>query len=322
MTRDTINNKVLLLDANHHILEQRLADAGFRCDYFDELTLPHLKHIIGEYSGIIVRSRFRLDKDVLTLAKKLAFIGRVGAGMEGIDVDYCKSHGIRCFNAPEGNRNAVGEHAMGMLLVLMNRLLIADHEVRKGIWRREENRGIELEGRTVGIIGYGNTGGAFAKKLSGFDCTVLAYDKYKSGFSDNFVTECNMERIFSEADVLSLHVPLTDETRSLVDKDYFSKFEKNIILINTSRGHCVHTSNLVDALQSGKVTGAALDVLEYEKLSFENLLDDELPDAFRALIASDKVILSPHIAGWTHESKKKLAEVIADKILAEFSPPN
>lgn len=322
MTRDTINNKVLLLDANHHILEQRLADAGFRCDYFDELTLPHLKHIIGEYSGIIVRSRFRLDKDVLTLAKKLAFIGRVGAGMEGIDVDYCKSHGIRCFNAPEGNRNAVGEHAMGMLLVLMNRLLIADHEVRKGIWRREENRGIELEGRTVGIIGYGNTGGAFAKKLSGFDCTVLVYDKYKSGFSDNFVTECNMERIFSEADVLSLHVPLTDETRSLVDKDYFSKFEKNIILINTSRGHCVHTSNLVDALQSGKVTGAALDVLEYEKLSFENLLDDELPDAFRALIASDKVILSPHIAGWTHESKKKLAEVIADKILAEFSPPN
>ncbi len=322
MTRDTINNKVLLLDANHHILEQRLADAGFRCDYFDELTLPHLKHIIGEYSGIIVRSRFRLDKDVLTLAKKLAFIGRVGAGMEGIDVDYCKSHGICCFNAPEGNRNAVGEHAMGMLLVLMNRLFIADHEVRKGIWRREENRGIELEGRTVGIIGYGNTGGAFAKKLSGFDCTVLAYDKYKSGFSDNFVTECNMERIFSEADVLSLHVPLTDETRSLADKDYFSKFEKNIILINTSRGHCVHTSDLIDALQSGQVTGAALDVLEYEKLSFENLLDDELPDAFRALIASDKVILSPHIAGWTHESKKKLAEVIADKILAEFSPPN
>lgn len=321
MTRDTINNKVLLLDTNHHLLEQRLADAGFRCDYFDELTLPNLKHIIGDYSGIIVRSRFKLDKDVLTLAKKLTFIGRVGAGMEGIDIDYCESHGIRCFNAPEGNRNAVGEHALGMLLVLMNRLLIADHEVRKGIWRREENRGIELEGRTVGIIGYGNTGGAFAKKLSGFDCTVLAYDKYKSGFSDDFVTECNMERIFSKADVLSLHVPLTDETRSLVDKDYLSKFEKNIILINTSRGHCVHTSDLVDALQSGKVTGAALDVLEYEKLSFENLLDNELPEAFKALIASDKVILSPHIAGWTHDSKLKLAGVIANKILAEFSSP-
>ncbi len=321
MTRKTSNNRVLLLDTNHQVLEYELTDAGFRCDYFPDIDIQGLRKIIGEYSGIIVRSRFRLDKDLLSHAKNLAFIGRVGAGMEGIDIEYAESRGIRCFNAPEGNRNAVGEHALGMLLVLMNRLLVADREVRGRIWKREENRGIELEGKTVGLIGYGNTGGALAKKLSGFDCHVLAYDKYKTGFSDDYVTECDMDKIFNEADVLSLHIPLTDETRYLVNKAYLNKFKKEIILINTSRGQCVNTSDLVYALDSGKLYGAALDVLEYENLSFENLQDKELPEAFKALIASDKVILSPHIAGWTHDSKLKLAEVIVDKILSEFSPP-
>lgn len=311
-----------MLDTNHQVLEQGLTDAGFRCDYFPDIDLGGLKQIIGEYSGIIVRSRFRLDRDLLSMAKNLAFIGRVGAGMEGIDIEYADSSGVRCFNAPEGNRNAVGEHALGMLLVLMNRLLIADREVRGGIWKREENRGIELEGRTVGLIGYGNTGGAFAKKLSGFDCHVLAYDKYKKGFSDDFVTECDMGKIFSEADILSLHVPLTDETRYLVDKAYLNKFNKDIILINTSRGQCVNTSDLVSALDSGKLYGAALDVLEYENLSFENLQDEELPEAFKALITSDKVILSPHIAGWTHDSKLKLAQTILSRVLENFSPPS
>jgi len=318
---ETTNNKVLLLDTNHPALEQGLTDAGFRCDYFFDLTLNRLKLIIGEYSGIIVRSRYQLNQELLSMAKNLAFIGRVGAGMEGIDTAFAESAGIRCFNAPEGNRNAVGEHALGMLLALMNRLLLVDAEVRKGIWLREENRGLELEGKTVGIIGYGNTGGAFAKKLSGFDCEVLAYDKYKSGFSDDYVCESDMDRIFIEADILSLHIPLTEETEYLINTEYLNKFRKNITLINTSRGKCVNTENLVNAINSGKVIGSALDVLEYESLSFETLKNDEIPEPYKQLIASEKVILSPHIAGWTHESKLKLAEVIVMKILVEFRPP-
>jgi D-3-phosphoglycerate dehydrogenase len=319
--KETPNNKVLLLDTNHEALEQGLTYAGFRCDYFPWLTLEGLKDIIPHYSGIIVRSRFQLDQDLLSRAENLAFIGRVGAGMEGIAVDYAESRGIRCFNAPEGNRNAVGEHAMGMLLVLMNRLKIVDAEVRKGIWIREGNRGMELENRTVGIIGYGNTGGAFARKLSGFDCKVLAYDKYRKGFSDKYVHESDMDRIFAEADILSLHIPLTDETNYLVDESYLNSFKKDIILINTSRGKCVKTDELIEALDRGKVLGAALDVLEYESLSFEDLSEDELPAPFKALARSDKVILSPHIAGWTHESKLKLAQTILAKVLAEFKPP-
>ena len=319
--RETHNNKVLLLDTNHNALEKGLQTAGFQCDFFQDLTLDRLREIIADYSGIIVRSRFQLDKELLSVAQNLDFIGRVGAGMEGIDIEYAESRNIRCFNAPEGNRNAVGEHALGMLLVLTNRLRIVDQEVRNGVWLREENRGIELEGKTIGIIGYGNTGGAFARKLSGFDCTVLAYDKYKSGFSDEFVTESDMDRIFNEADVLSLHVPMTEETHYLVNTYYISKFEKNIILINTSRGYCVNTDDLVNALESGRVVGAALDVLEYESLSFESLDDSNLPDSFRYLASSDRVILSPHIAGWTHESKLKLAETILQKVLAEFRPP-
>ena len=321
MPGKTFNNKVILLDTSHPALEQGLTDAGFHCDYFFDLSIVRLKQIISNYSGIIVRSRFHIDRELLSLAKNLAFVARVGAGMEGIDVEYAESIGVRCFNAPEGNRNAVGEHATGMLLGLMNRVLIADAEVRNGIWKREENRGLELEGKTVGIIGYGNTGGAFARKLSGFDCQVLAYDKYKSGFSDEYATEASMEEIFMDADILSLHIPLTEETNYLVDNKYLNKFNKDILLINTSRGRIVKTVDLVDALNAGKVIGAALDVLEYEKLSFESLQDDELPGPYKALILSDKVILSPHVAGWTHESKLKLAEVILGKILSEFKPP-
>jgi D-3-phosphoglycerate dehydrogenase len=322
MIKETFNNKVLLLDTNHPALELGLREAGFSCDYFFDLNHKRLQLIIGEYSGIIVRSRFQLDKDLLSLAKNLSFIGRVGAGMEGIDVTYAASAGIRCLNAPEGNRNAVGEHALGMLLALLNRLLIVDEEVRNGIWKREENRGLELDGKTIGIIGYGNTGSAFAKKLSGFDCKVLAYDKYKNDFSDEYVTESDMDRIFSEADILSLHVPLTEETQQLVNRAYLKKFSKDIVLINTSRGKVVNTEDLVRDLDTGKVSAAALDVLEYESMSFEGLQDDELPEPYKELIASDKVILSPHIAGWTHESKLKLAEVIVSKIIANFRPPS
>lgn len=318
MPGEIFNNKILILDPNHPVLEERLSNAGFRCDYLPELSLEHFEKIITNYSGIIVRSRFQLNHTLLSKAPHLSFIGRVGAGMEGIDVAYAEANGIRCFNAPEGNRNAVGEHALGMLLALINKLLIVDKEVRKGIWIREENRGYELEGKTVGIIGYGNTGGAFAKKLSGFDCKVIAYDKYRNDFSDGLVTEVDMDEIFDQADILSLHVPLTDETKYLVNASYLNKFNKEIWLINTSRGKVVKTDALVDALNTGKVRGAALDVIEYESLSFESLDDKNMPAPFRAIAVSDKVVLSPHIAGWTHESKLKLANVIADKILAEF----
>ena len=321
MPQETQNDKVLLLDTNHPLLEESLRNAGFRCDYFSELSLDKLKDIIKDYSGIIVRSRFQLNKELLSLAEKLSFIGRVGAGMEGIDVDYATRAGIKCFNAPEGNRNAVGEHAIGMLLALMNKMIRADDEVRNGIWKREENRGFELGGKTVGLIGYGNTGGAFARKLPGFDCSVLAYDKYKSGFSDEYVKEAGMDEIFSRSDVLSLHVPLTEETHYLVNTEYLQKFQNDIWLINTSRGKVVNTAELLNALDSGKILGAALDVLEYESLSFEGLQNDELPEPYRALAASDKVILSPHVAGWTFESKVKLAETIVGKILLEFKPP-
>jgi D-3-phosphoglycerate dehydrogenase len=209
-----------------------------------------------------------------------------------------------------------------MLLVLMNRLLIADAEVRKGIWRREANRGLELEGKTVGIIGYGNTGSAFAEKLSGFACRVLAYDKYKKGFSDAHVEESGMDRICREADILSLHVPLTEETTYLVDEQYLGSFSKDLFLLNTSRGQCVNTHDLVQAIESGKVKGAALDVLEHERASFEGLEDGSMPADLQYLFSSDKVILTPHIAGWTLESKRKLAEVILSKILSEFKPPS
>lgn len=321
MQKETANNKVLLLDTNHSLLENRLIEAGFTCDYFPDMTREKLKGVIADYSGIIVRSRIQLDEDLLSKAENLSFIGRVGAGMEGVDVSFAESHAITCFNAPEGNRDAVGEHALGMLLALFNRLLLVDRQVRNGIWIREENRGLELEGKTLAIIGYGNTGGAFARKLSGFDCRVIAYDKYKSNFSDAYTEEADMDQIFEEADILSLHVPLTKKTEYLVNTSYINKFKKDIWLINTARGKVVKTADLMDAIDSGKIRGAALDVLEYESLSFESLDHDDLPPDFRAMIASDKVILSPHIAGWTYESKIKLAEVITHKILAAFKPP-
>ncbi len=317
----TRNNRVLLLDTNHPLLQEALEDEGFVCDYFPGLDRAGLLDIVGNYSGLIVRSRFHLDREVLEKAARLSFIGRVGAGMEGIDTEYALGAGIRCFNAPEGNRNAVAEHAVGMLLAMMNKMLTCDREVRSGIWKREENRGIELEKKTVAIIGYGNTGSTFARKLKGFGCRVIAYDKYKSGFSSEFVEEVMMDEIYATADVLSLHVPLTRETEYLVNNTYLTQFRKPLWLINTSRGRVVSTADLLDALDSGKVLGAALDVIEYESLSFETLEDGTLPEPFRRLASSDKVILTPHVAGWTHESKIKLAEVITDKILAEFKAP-
>jgi len=295
---------------------QALTKDAYQCDYFPGFGRIELKKIVHKYIGIIVRSKVKLDEDFLKEAKKLRFIGRVGAGMENIDVDFAEGQGIECLNAPEGNRDAVGEQAVGMLLTLFNNSIVADKEVREGIWLREKNRGIELGGKTVGIIGYGNTGSAFARKLSGFDVEVIAYDKYKTNYSDGFVTETTMETLFEKCDILSLHVPLTEETNYLVNHDFISRFQKEIFLINTSRGKVVKTLDLVKNLQSGKIKGACLDVLEYEGLSFENLSASQLPDDFAKLVQMPNVILSPHIAGWTHESNYKLAMVLVEKIRA------
>lgn len=306
--------KVLFIDTAHPALAEGLESLGFACDRFPEAEMSDYQRLIAEYEGIIIRSKIPVDKTLISHASKLRFIARVGAGMENIDVEAAASKGIKCLNAPEGNRDAVGEQAIGMLLALMNRLMIADHEVRQGIWQRERNRGYELGGKTVAIIGFGNTGSAFARKLSGFDVRILAYDKYKTGFAIDRVEECDMETIFDEADILSLHVPLTHETHYLVNQTYLENFAKPVWLVNTSRGQVVNTSDLVAMIDTGQVKGACLDVLEYEKFSFEELPSGNFPEAFNKLIVSDRVLLSPHIAGWTHESNLKMAQVLVRKI--------
>ena len=305
--------KILFIDTTHQELVERLEKQGFICDYFADYQRNDFIQIAHNYVGIVVRSKIKLDADFLNSCKNLKFIVRVGAGMENIDVDFADKNDIVCINAPEGNRDAVGEQAIGMILTLFNNLITADSEVRDGIWIREGNRGYELGGRTVGIIGYGNTGSAFAKKLKGFDVEVIAYDKYKHNFSDDYVKESTMDKLFEKSDIVSLHVPLTVETTYLVNTDFINKFEKDIYLINTSRGKVLRTSDLVNCLKLGKVSGACLDVLEYEGLSFENVV---LPEEFIELIAMKNVVLSPHIAGWTHESNYKMAVTIADKIEA------
>lgn len=308
--------KILFIDTAHPFLREQLMLAGYECDDFPGYYYQDYLGIAGNYSGIVIRSKIPVDARFLKAAHSLRFVARVGAGMENIDVETAEKQGIICLNAPEGNRNAVAEHALGMLLALMNHLPKVDAEVRRGIWIRAANRGTEIKGKTIGIIGFGNTGSAFARKLAGFEAVVLAYDKYKSGFGNNHVIECDMNRIFAEADVLSLHIPLSDETGGLVSADFLNRFKKPIWLINTSRGPIVKTDDLVESLQNGTVKGACLDVLEYERFSFEDLKVSHLPDTFRRLLSMPNVILSPHIAGWTHESHLKMAEVLLDKILA------
>ncbi len=309
--------KILFIDSVHPLICKELTANGYTCEFFLNHRKEELMKIVHEYFGIIIRSRINLDEEFISKATKLRFIGRVGAGMENIDVKFAENRGIRCFNSPEGNRDAVGEHTTGMLLSLMNNLNRADQQVRQGKWKREENRGTEIKGKTVGIIGYGNMGSAFTQRLRGFEANVISYDKYKKDYSDGNTFETTLEKIFELADIVSLHVPLTEETRFMCDKDFFERFKKNIWFINTSRGAVVNTGDLVSQLKTGKIIGAALDVLEYEDSSFETL-SGEFPDAFHYLSVSDRVILTPHIAGWTVESKNKLAKVLVEKILKAF----
>ena len=273
---------------------------------------------IADYDGIIIRSRFPIDKTFLDKATRLKFIGRVGAGLENIDVAYAESKGITLIAAPEGNKNAVGEHALGMLLALLNKFKKANNEIKNGKWLREENRGWELDGKTVGIIGYGNMGKSFAKKLRGFDCSVICYDILPDKGDEN-AKQVTLVDFFRQADVVSLHTPQTPQTIGMVNEVFINSFAKSFWFLNTARGKSVVTDDLVHALQSGKVLGAGLDVLEYEKASFEDFFSDEqMPESFKYLLEADNVILTPHIAGWTLESKEKLAQIIVDKIISKF----
>ncbi|UKM66006.2 2-hydroxyacid dehydrogenase [Flavobacteriaceae bacterium GSB9] len=324
--------KILHLDTNHQLLIDQLNELNFKNDEDYTSTKAEVEAKIEDYEGIVLRSRFAIDKQFLDAAKNLKFIGRVGAGLENIDCEYAEQKDVFLISAPEGNRNAVGEHALGMVLSLFNKLNKADNEVRQGQWLREDNRGIELDGRTVGIIGYGYMGKAFAKKLRGFDVEVVCYD-IKDNVGDANAKQVGLKEFQEKADVVSLHTPQTPLTLNMVDANFINQFKKPFWFINTARGKSVVTKDLVAALQSGKILGAGLDVLEYEKDSFENLFkaadssstvekgllrEVEATEPFQYLINAQNVLLSPHVAGWTVESKEKLAQIIVNKIKAKF----
>lgn len=309
---------ILHLDENHSLLIHQFAALGHTNEEDYTSTKAEIEAKIHNYDGFIIRSRFKIDAEFLAKATNLKFIGRVGAGLENIDCEFAATKGIKLISAPEGNRNAVGEHALGMILSLFNKFNKADREVRKGKWLREANRGVELDGQTVGIIGYGNMGKAFAKKLRGFDVEVLFYD-LKENIADENATQVSLSELQKRATVVSLHTPQTPLTMNMVNKEFIAAFQHNFWFINTARGKSVVTQDLVAALQSGKIVGAGLDVLEYEKSSFENLFNDnQMPTAFQYLIKAENVLLSPHVAGWTKESKEKLAQTIVDKFKVHF----
>lgn len=306
--------KILHIDSNHPLLWDQLESAGFSNEEDFISSKEEVEKKIQNYYGIVIRSRFKIDKQFLDKAINLQFIARVGAGLESIDCDYAISKGVNLIAAPEGNRNAVGEHALGMILSLFNKLNKADKEVRSGHWNREANRGHELDGKTVGIIGYGNMGKSFAKKLRGFDVQVLCYDILPNVGDEN-AKQVSLIELQKNVDVLSLHTPWTPETDKMINADFINAFKKPFWFINTARGNSVVTADLVEALKSGKILGAGLDVLEYEKLSFENLFEGDKPQDFEYLLQAENVLLTPHIAGWTFESKEKLAQTIVDKII-------
>ena len=310
--------KILLLDKNHPLITEQLAVKGFLFDEDFTSSYEEVLKKIEHYDGIIVRSRIPVDQNFLEHAKNLKFIARVGAGMENIDVEFAKKSGIELISSPEGNRDSVAEHVLGMLLILMNRLFISSQEVKNGIWEREGNRGDEILGKTVGLIGYGNMGKAVAKRFSGFGCQVIFHDILPN-IGDEFATQVSLETLKKEADILSIHLPITKETHYLIDEKFIAEMTHNFYFVNTARGKNVKTNDLVNAIKSGKIKGAALDVLEYEKASFENL--DTENENLEFLLNSEKVIVTPHIGGWTIQSKEKLAQVIVDKILVQFPQP-
>lgn len=310
--------RVLHLDLNHPLIIEQFSELGFQNEEDYTSSKEEVLQKIQLYNGLIIRSRFSLDQDFLKKATRLKFIGRLGAGLENIDTEYARSNDIFLAAAPEGNRNAVGEHTLGMLLSLFNKLQKADKEVRSGTWDREGNRGVELDGKTVGIIGYGNMGKAFAKKLRGFDVEVICYD-ILGGVGNDDCRQVGILELQQRSDIISLHVPQTPDTLGMIHSEFIHKFHKPFWLLNTARGKCVVTKDLVEALQSGKILGAGLDVLEYEKSSFEDMfINRQIPAPFSYLVEAENVVLSPHVAGWTVESKIKLAQTVVDKIKEKF----
>lgn len=303
--------KVLITDDVHILLIEGLQQMGYEVVFRPDISFEETLAAIEPFSGLIINSKIFCRAELLDKAPKLKWIGRLGSGMEVIDRAACDARDIKYFNSPEGNRNAVAEHALGLLLNLMNNITRSNNEVKAGKWIREPNRGEELSGKTVGIIAYGNTGQAFAKILRGFDVQILAYDKYKSGFGNETVKESSLEEIFEKADVVSLHLPLTDESKYMVDEAFLDKFRKPIYLINTSRGKVVNTAALLSAISSGKVKAAALDVLENEKIA---QLKPQEQEWFDELCKEQRILLTPHIAGWTVESKRKIAEVVIEHV--------
>jgi D-3-phosphoglycerate dehydrogenase len=304
-----LENNILIVDDIHPVFIERAEAMGYTCNYQPTIKADEALQIIGRYKGLVIRSKFQLNREYLDTGKNLKFICRAGAGMDNIDEAYAAEKNITLVNAPEGNMDAVGEHAVGLLLSLMNNFNIADAQIRAGSWQREANRGYELKGRTVGIIGYGFMGKSFAKKLSGFEVNVIAYDKYKTGFSDKYAREVSMEEIVRQSDVISLHVPLTAETSGIISDEYLFHLKKPVFFINTSRGKTAHVRAILNAIKQGKILGAGLDVLEVEK--FPSLAEQEW---FDELKQSGKVILTPHVAGWTFESYRKISEVMAEKL--------
>lgn len=310
-----MNKKCLIIDDMHESIVSLLAEIGFEATYAPGITREEILPQIGDYEGVLVRSKTTIDKEFVDHAKKLKFIGRAGAGLDKIDVEYVESKGIEILNAPEGNRDALAEHAVGMLLNLLNKINAADQEVRNWIWDREGNRGVELSDKTVGIIGYGYMGQAFVQRLRAFDCRILVYDKFKKGFGTKTVEEASLDKLFQKADILSLHVPLTPETKGWINKDFIQNFRKDIYILNTARGEILPLTDLLELLDSGKVLGAALDVLEKEK--FDQLSEDERA-RFESLFKRKNVLLSPHVAGWTFASYKRINEVLVSKIATHY----
>ena len=300
--------KIIFIDTTHPKLIKDLNYKGFICDQAYDKSRSEILKIIMNYDGIVIRSRFKIDKNFINAAKKLKFIARAGSGTENIDLHYANKKNIKCFNAAEGNRQAVAEHALAMILNLLNNISVSDQEIRRGIWNREKNRGIELSGKTIGIIGFGNTGSSFAKILENFNVKILAYDKYK----EKYKFQSNLDEILEFSDIISLHIPLTEETKYLVNENFIDKAKKPFYIINTSRGQCIETKALIKGLKDQKILGACLDVFEQEKNSFEKIGENA---DLKYLIESNKTILTPHIAGWTFESNYKIAETLSKKII-------
>ena len=306
--------KVLFIDNTHPILKKELELNGFICEEETSKSKEKIMYNISSYDGIVIRSRFKIDSAFLDHSNNLKFIARAGSGMENIDVKYANKKGIKCYKAPDGNRQAVAEHTLGILLSLFNNISRSHLEIKKKKWIREKNRGIEIQGKKIAIIGYGNNGAAFAKLLENFGVTIMSYDKYLYNYS----YKTSMKNIYKNADIVSLHVPLTPETKYLVNSKFISSFKKDIYIINTSRGNCVNTKDLVCAMKNGKILGACLDVLEFEATSFEKLSKIDKNQDLKYLLNNDQVILTPHIAGWTKESNFKIAKVLSEKILNDF----